>query len=432
MNKKVIRQPFLRVELTPPGDKSIAHRAVILNSFAGGKAHITHFCGGADCLSTIRCIRALGVKVNRSSAFPDVVDVWGVGHNGLREPEDVLDAGNSGTTTRLLAGLLSGQAFLSVLTGDASLRSRPMGRVIKPLRLMGADVQGRGGGLYAPLVIKGGPIHGISYSLPEPSAQVKSALILAGLFASGQTSIIEPAPTRDHTERMLEHMGAPLKRQGSKVTVSRPTTPLRPLSLKVPGDISAAAYWLVAGAIHPDARVKISDCGVNPTRTGIVDIMRAMGAKIVVQSKQTVGGEPVADIIVGPGPLEGVELEGDVIVRAIDEVPVLAVAACFARGKTIIRSAGELRVKETDRITQTAHELSKMGARIDELPDGMVIHGVGRLKGAVVDSHGDHRLAMSLAVAGLVATGVTIIKGAEAASISYPGFWDDLEGSIRH
>lgn len=410
----------------PPGDKSIAHRAVMLNSLAEGRAHITHFCGGADCISTIRCMRAIGAKVKRFTATPEVIDVSGTGATGFKEPENVLDAGNSGTTVRLMSGILSGQAFMSIITGDSSLRSRPMGRVIKPLRLMGAEVQGRAGGLYAPLVIRGGGTHGIDYSLPEPSAQVKSAIILAGLFAAGQTTVTEPGPARDHTERMLGHMGAPIKRHGPSITVSRPTRPLRPLSIEVPGDISAAAYWLVLGAIHPDAVVKVTNCGVNPTRTGIIDILRQMGVRVAVEPKDSRGGEPIGDITVQSSHLRGVELEGDIIVRAIDEVPVVAVAACFAIGRTVIRSASELRVKETDRIAQTIRELSRMGARMEELPDGMIIHGVGRLKGAQVQSHGDHRLAMSLAVAGLVASGSTTIKGAESASISYPAFWDDL------
>ncbi|MDO8473697.1 MAG: 3-phosphoshikimate 1-carboxyvinyltransferase [Dehalococcoidia bacterium] len=430
MNKRVTTLTSLDAQLTPPGDKSIAHRAVILNSFAEGKARITHFCGGDDCLSTIRCVRAMGARISRSPIRPDTIDVFGVGPAGFQEPDNVLNAGNSGTTTRLLSGLLCGQPFLSVMTGDASLRSRPMGRVIKPLRLMGADVVGRKGGTCAPIVIKGGGIHGVDYALPEPSAQVKSALILAGLFADGNTCIEEPAPTRDHTERMLQYMGAPIKRHGSIVTVSRPPRALRAVSIDVPGDISAAAYWLVAGVIHPDARVVIRDCGVNPTRTGIIDILRGMGARVTLTIKEVGGPEPVADVIVESASLKGILLEGDVIVRAIDEVPILAVAACFASGKTVIRSAQELRVKETDRITQTVRELSRMGARIEELPDGMIIEGVGKLNGAEVDSHGDHRLAMSLAIAGLVAAGTTVIKGAEAASISYPEFWEHLDTVI--
>lgn len=430
MIKRVIPLPRLDAQITPPGDKSIAHRAVILNSFADGKARVTNFCGGDDCSSTIRCIRALGARVIRSTSKPDIVDVVGVGRGGFHEPDNVLNAGNSGTTTRLLTGLLSGQPFMSVITGDASLRSRPMGRVIKPLRQMGAEVFGRNGGACAPIVINGRGLHGIEYKLPEPSAQVKSALILAGLFAEGQTRVEEPAPTRDHTERMLQHMGAPIKRAGTIVTVTRPHQALRALSMNVPGDISAAAYWLVAGAIHPNGRVVISHCGVNPTRTGVIDILRGMGARITIGARESEGPEPVAELSTGSASLKGILLEGDVIVRAIDEVPILAVAACFATGKTVIRSAQELRVKETDRIAQTARELSRMGARIEELPDGMIIEGVGRLKGAEVDSHGDHRLAMSLAIAGLMASGTTVIKGAEAASVSYPEFWDHLDGVI--
>lgn len=403
----------------------------MLNSLADGKAHVTHFCAGADCLSTIRCMRAMGARITRVTHAADTIDIQGIGQNGFREPDNVMNAGNSGTTTRLLSGLLSGQPFLSIITGDSSLRSRPMGRVIKPLRLMGADIEGRAGGMFAPLVIKGGSLNGIEYSLPEPSAQVKSALILAGLFANGETSIIEPAPTRDHTERMLLRMGAPIRRQGSRVTISKPSRHLQSLNVDVPGDVSAAAYWLVAGAIHPDARVTVRGCGINPTRTGIIDILKAMGARILVTSEKESGGEPIGDITVESSQLRGVDLEGDIIVRAIDEVPILAVAACFAAGTTRIRSAGELRVKETDRIAQTTRELGRMGARIEELPDGMIIERVPYLEGSNVDSHGDHRLAMSLAVAGLVARGNTTIKDAEAASVSYPGFWDDLAKATK-
>lgn len=399
----------------------------MLNAMAEGKARISHFCGGADCLSTIRCLRAIGARITRSAARPEVVEVTGAGAAGFKEPGNVLDAGNSGTTTRLMSGVLSGQPFMSIITGDSSLRSRPMARVIKPLRLMGAEIQGRSGGLYAPLVIRGGATHGIEYSLPEPSAQVKSAILLAGLFATGQTTVTEPGPARDHTERMLQHMGAPIKRYGQNITVSRPGRPLRAFGMDIPGDISAAAYWLVLGAIHTDAVVKVSGCGINPTRSGIIDILRHMGARVDVQAGDSRAGEPVGDISVQSSHLRGVELEGDIVVRAIDEVPMIAVAACFALGRTVIRSASELRVKETDRIAQTIRELTRMGARMEELPDGMVIHGVGRLQGAEVQSHGDHRLAMSLAVAGLVAGGTTVVKGAECASISYPDFWDHLD-----
>ncbi|MBI2858093.1 MAG: 3-phosphoshikimate 1-carboxyvinyltransferase [Chloroflexi bacterium] len=427
MNKTVSSPSQLNINLTPPGDKSIAHRSVLFNSLARGKAEVSHFCGGADCLSTIRCMRSLGVKIKR--AGPERIEISSAGAEGFLEPANVLNAGNSGTTTRLLSGLLAGQDFLAILTGDSSLRSRPMGRIIKPLRLMGGDITGRKGGLYAPLVIKGSRLRGIDYSLPEPSAQVKSALILAGLFAEGKTEITEPAPTRDHTERMLAHMGAPLSKDGAVVTVRRLAHDLKPLSFTVPGDISAAAYWLVAGAVHPNARVTITACGLNPTRTGVIDILSKMGANISVTAKGERAAEPVGDVTVESSELRGVDLAGDIIVRAIDEVPVIAVAACFAMGTTTIRSADELRVKESDRIAQTTAELRKLGANIRELPDGMVITGTGRLTGNTVDSHSDHRLAMSMAVAGLAAEGTTTIIGSEAAAISYPAFWDDLEAA---
>ncbi|MBI2853372.1 MAG: 3-phosphoshikimate 1-carboxyvinyltransferase [Chloroflexi bacterium] len=425
MIKKINRPSALEGQIRPPGDKSIGHRAVMLNGISEGKAHITNFCAGGDTLATISCMKAMGVKVRRPA--PDTIDVVGVGASGLKEPQDVLNARNSGTTTRLLSGILAGQPFVSIITGDASLRSRPMARATEPLRKMGADIIGRDNGRFAPLVIRGGKLHGIRYELPVASAQVKSAIILAGLFAEGETCIVEPGPTRDHTERILAGMGAAVRTSGRTITVSRIAGRLNPLSFTVPGDISAAAYWMVAAAIHPKATVDISGCGINPTRTGVIDILRSMGTRIVVRPADGTASEPTGDITISSSELHGTEARGDLVVRSIDEVPVLAVAACFARGVTTIRDAQELKVKETDRIVHTIQELSKMGARIDELPDGMVIHGVGRLHGAEVESHGDHRLAMSLAVAGLAAEGDTIIKGAEIASVSYPSFWSDLE-----
>lgn len=427
MIKTVNHQRTLRATIVPPGDKSIGHRAVIFNSLAEGKARLSHFCSGRDCMATVACMRALGAKIAASRSEPDIIDMEGVGMSGLHEPADILNARNSGTTTRLLSGLLAAQDFLSVITGDASLRSRPMARVVSPLREMGADIVGRSGGKFAPLVVIGRPLTGITYVLPVPSAQVKSAILIAGLFARGQTTVVDPALSRDHTERMLSQMGAPLVRDGLRTTVSRPVQPLRPLSFYLPGDISAAAYWLVAGAIHPDAVVHIKNCGVNPTRTGIIDILTAMGANIKVEPRNTVGPEPVADLTVRSSDLSGIEVGGELIVRSIDEVPVLAVAACMARGTTVIRGAAELRVKETDRILHTSNELRRLGADVKELPDGMVIKGNTALKGAGVHSHGDHRLAMSLAIAGLVARGDTTVSGAEAASVSYPSFWADLE-----
>jgi 3-phosphoshikimate 1-carboxyvinyltransferase len=331
---------------------------------------------------------------------------------------------------RLLGGLLASQPFLSVITGDASLRNRPMSRLIEPLRLMGADIWGRGRDSFAPLVIRGKKLRGIDFALSVPSAQIKSAILLAGLFAQGDTVLHQTIPSRDHTERMLKQMGAGLEKQGNSISLVPLSGPLVPLSIRVPGDISSAAYFLVAGAIHPNARIVIRGCGINYTRTGIIDVLLAMGANLKIDNERVEASEPLADIVVESSELKGVEVGGDSIPRLIDEIPVLAVAGCIAKGKTVVRDAGELRVKESDRIATVVGELSRLGAKIEPLPDGMVIYGGRCLSGAVVDSHFDHRLAMSLAVAGLVAKGETAIKGARVAQVSYPGFWQTLQQII--
>ncbi|MBI2166194.1 MAG: 3-phosphoshikimate 1-carboxyvinyltransferase [Chloroflexi bacterium] len=413
----------LEGEITPPGDKSISHRAAIFNAIAQGNATIRSYSPGADCSSTLRCLRSLGVGITEDSQHA-TVRVEGAGAAGLREPANVLNAGNSGTTMRLLAGVLAGQPFFSVITGDSSLRGRPMGRIVKPLQQMGAQISGRGQGSLAPLAIRGGNLHGISYKLPVASAQVKSALLLAGLFAEGESEIQEPVATRDHTERMLQAMGAQIAAHGVVVRVQRST--LRATDVTIPGDISAAAFWLVAGALHPCARIRLKHTGVNPTRTGVLDVLRQMGARITVENSRYEGGEPVADITVESSSLAGTEIGGDIIPRLIDEIPVIAVAACMAKGTTVIKDAQELRAKESDRIRTTVQELRCFGAVLEERPDGMVIHGTGSLKGARCSSRGDHRLAMSLAVAALVARGKSVVQGAQAASISYPTFWEDL------
>jgi 3-phosphoshikimate 1-carboxyvinyltransferase len=421
MEQKVRQSQALRGEVVPPGDKSISHRAAILNGISFGTGRIDNFSPSADCLSTVSCLRALGVEIEDQGIS---LAVFGKGVGGLTEPYDVLDAGNSGTTMRLLAGLLSAQSFLSIITGDQSLRSRPMDRLIQPLRLMGADIWGREHGSRAPLVIKGGQLHGIRYQLPVASAQVKSAILLAGLFAQHDTTIEEPAFTRDHTERMLQAMGGKIEIEGRRITISPGS--LSAIDLHIPGDLSSAAFWLVAGAIHPDAEIKIRDVGVNPKRSGIIDVLKAMGADIRVEGERVEGGEPIADISVRSSSLVGTHVAGELVPRLIDEIPVLAVAACVAGGTTVIRDAQELRVKEADRIATTIEELSKFGAEIEELPDGMVIYGGKRLGGAECHSHQDHRLAMALGVAALVADGETVIQGAEAVNFSYPGFWRDL------
>jgi 3-phosphoshikimate 1-carboxyvinyltransferase len=425
--------PKLEGEVVLPGDKSISHRAVILNSLARGRAATENFAPGVDCLSTVSCLKALGVKIGREgSRDSPTVSVSGTGADGLREASDVLDAQNSGTTMRLLGGLLASQPFLSVITGDSSLRNRPMGRLIQPLKLMGADVWGRGQDSFAPLVIKGKELRGIDYTLPVPSAQIKSAILLAGLFARGSTVLHQKIPSRDHTERMLPHMGANVESKGNTISLMPLTSPLRALNLRIPGDISSAAYFLVAAAVHPDARIVIRDCGINPTRTGIIDVLLAMGARLEIDHERLEAGEPLADIVVESSELKGIEVSGDIIPRLIDEIPVLAVAGCIAKGKTVIRGAGELRVKESDRIATVVNELSRLGARIEPLPDGMAIYGGRLLSGTEVESHLDHRLAMSLAVAGLIAKGETTISHAQVAKVSYPAFWQTLQQITRY
>jgi 3-phosphoshikimate 1-carboxyvinyltransferase len=430
--KNILPPRQLVGEIPVPGDKSISHRALILNSLALGNSQITNLSPGKDCLSTINCLRALGVKLIKQDGKPPAILITGAGNAGLTESRDVLNAGNSGTTIRLLSGVLSSQPFLSVLTGDTSLRSRPMKRLIEPLRLMGAEIYGRDDDSLAPLVIRGKKLHGMSYTLPMPSAQIKSAILLAGLFARGDTTVEQLQLSRDHTERLLKRMGARLESDNAHISLIPLNTPLTAVDLHVPGDISSAAYWLVAGAIHPNAEIKILNCGVNPTRTGIIDALLAMGARLRIENQRLEGNEPVADLHIESSRLKAIEIGGDLIPRLIDEIPLLTVAACVAEGKTVIRDANELRVKESDRIASTSQELSRLGARIEELPDGMVIHGGKALLGKEVQSHGDHRLAMSLAIAGLVAGGNTSIQNARVAEISNPDFWEELSSLARY
>ena len=406
-----------------PGDKSVCHRSIMLGALATGETTVKGFVPGADCLSTVRCIRALGAQVEDLGAGD--MRVQGVGLNGLKEAEDVLDAGNSGTTVRLLSGILAGQPFYTTLTGDWSLRRRPMARIVEPLTRMGARIMGRGGDRLLPLAIRGGDLRSIEYCLPVASAQVKSCVILAALFADGETTVVEPAPTRDHTERMMRAMGARVDTDGNRITL-RGGQPLKAVPIEVPGDISSAAFFLVAGAITPGSDVVIEGVGVNPTRTGILDILSAMGADITMENGREVGGEPIADLRVRTSALRATTVEGNLVPRAIDELPVLAVAATQAEGRTLVREAQELRVKETDRIKAIVTELKAMGARIEEQPDGFIVDGPTPLRGASVKTYGDHRMAMSLAVAGLVAEGQTTIEGTECAVVSFPGFFDKL------
>ncbi|MEX0800693.1 MAG: 3-phosphoshikimate 1-carboxyvinyltransferase [Dehalococcoidia bacterium] len=424
MQRTVRRPRSVDASITVPGNKSIGHRAAILNAIAAGEATVRNFPDAADCAATLRCLRDLGVDWTLRNG---ALRIHGRGRHGLTESDRVLDCRNSGTTMRLLAGLLAPQPFFSTLSGDASLRSRPMDRVIGPLRRMGADVRGRAGDSRAPLAVRGRALRGIRYRLPVASAQVKSALLLAGLYAVGDTVVEESQPTRDHTERMLKAMGARVRTSRGVITLSPLTRDLRPLSLSVPGDVSAAAPWLVLAVCHPEARVRVRNVGVNPTRTGVLDALRLMGADVRLQRERMAGHEPVADIVARPSRLQGVEIAGDIVPLAIDELPLIALAACFAKGETVIRDAAELRVKESDRISATARELRRLGADIEELPDGMRIRPVPRLVGATVSSHGDHRLAMVLAVAGLLASGRTVIRNAGAVAVSYPLFWRDLE-----
>jgi 3-phosphoshikimate 1-carboxyvinyltransferase len=370
-------------------------------------------------------MRGLGVQIEERTATELVIHGRGV--DGLQEPADLLDCANSGTTIRLMTGLLAGQRFSSFLTGTPQIRRRPMGRIVKPLRQMGAQIVGRQDGNYAPLGLAGVTLHGFEYTMPVASAQVKSCLLLAGLYAQGLTVIRQPGPARDHTERMLAAMGAPITVYGDTIHSERPDRPLAPLKIEVPGDISSAAFLLAAAAIIPDSRIVIADVGVNPTRTGIVDALQEMGAQITFQNVRERSGEPVADLEVRAAELRGATFSGEQIVTMIDELPVLAVAATQAQGATIVRDAAELRVKETDRIASTVAELRKMGANIEPTPDGFVIEGPTRLIGGALESQGDHRLAMAGAVAALAARGPSTIYGAEVTGDSFPGFETTLQ-----
>ncbi|GIV78275.1 3-phosphoshikimate 1-carboxyvinyltransferase [Litorilinea aerophila] len=408
-----------------PGDKSISHRAVMFASIAEGVSKISNFLDGGDCRSTVAVMRGLGVQIDEVA--PTELVVHGRGLDGLQEPEDVLDCGNSGTTIRLLTGLLAGQPFSSFLNGTAQIRRRPMDRIVQPLRRMGATIMGRQDGRYAPLGIAPGRLRAFEYDMPVASAQVKSCLLLAGLYAQGLTVIRQPGPARDHTERMLQAMGAPIAVYGNTVHSERPSSPLQPLELTVPGDISSAAFLLAAASIVPDSRITITGVGVNPTRTGFVEALQEMGVRIEFQNPREQSGEPVADLEVQYGELRGATFGGQQIVTMIDELPTLAVVATQAHGRTVVKDAGELRVKETDRIATTVSELRKMGARIEPTPDGFIIDGPTRLMGGTVESHGDHRLAMAMTVAALAAQGPTTVYGAEVTADSFPGFEATLQ-----
>ncbi len=408
----------LRGRVRVPGDKSISHRALLLGALAEGDSRVANFLPSGDCMATLECLRLLGVHIEQHDVT--TLTVYGRGESGLQAPALPLNCVRSGTTMRLLTGILAGQSFQSTLTGDAQLLRRPMRRVVEPLRRMGAEIADTDG--HAPLTVYGQRLHGCEHRLEVASAQVKSALLLAGLHADGPTTVCEPAPSRDHTERMLLAMGARLVADGLCVTIIPDAAPLRPLSLTIPGDISSAAFPLVAAVLVNGSEVTIEGVGVNPARTGLLDVLCAMGAEISIFNKREQGGEPVADVTARASALSGVEVGGATVVRMIDEFPILAVAATQAGGQTVVRDAAELRVKETDRIATVVTELRKMGAHIEPLPDGFIVSGPTPLKGTVVESHGDHRLAMALFVAGLVAIGETVIEDIECTSDSFPGF----------
>jgi 3-phosphoshikimate 1-carboxyvinyltransferase len=413
----------LRGQIRVPGDKSISHRTMLLSCLADGDSEIRGFLSSADCLATLDCVRALGIDVEGHGA--GALTVRGSGLHGLRKPARSLNCVRSGTTMRLLAGILAGQPFETVLTGDPQLLRRPMRRIARPLRHMGADVTTTDG--HAPLTIRGGTLHGREHALPVASAQVKSAILLAGLYADGPTVVHQPAPARDHTELMLAAMGANIEVSGLTVTLTPSSSRLGPLDLIVPGDISSASFVLVAALLLPDSEVTVEDVGVNPTRTGLLDVLGRMGAEVPVDPRPRQGGEPIADVTAGTSDLHAVRVTGSTVVRMIDEFPLLAVAATQAQGVTVVRDAAELRVKETDRIAVIASQLHKMGADIEPQPDGFAVTGPTRLHGAVVDSHGDHRIAMALAVAGLIADGETTLANAACIRDSFPGFVETMQ-----
>ena len=419
MHRTVTSPRRIRGDLAVPGDKSIAHRALIFNAMARGVATVRGVPESDDLRATIRCLQAIGASIEQVAP-----GTYRVTCGAIRAPSRELDASESGTTMRLMAGLLAAQPFESVITGAPGLRHRPMDRIAEPLRQMGATITGVDGDK-APLSIRGGNLRGIRYRLPVASAQVKSAILIAGASATGETVVEESEATRDHTERLFRAMGLEVTTRDRVITLR--SGPLKAIDVDVPGDISSAAYWLVAGALHPDAEIVVRGVGINPTRTGILDALAEMGAQIALEHRHEVGGEPVADIRVRSSSLRGIRIGGAIIPRLIDELPLLALAGALAEGRTEIRDAAELRVKESDRVAAVAGELRKLGVKVDERPDGMVVHGGATLRGAICDSHGDHRVAMTLAIAGLIASGKTTIEKAEAVEKSYPIFWKHLE-----
>ena len=429
MEKTVIeRKGGLKGEVTVPGDKSISHRAVIIGSLAKGKTRIIGASRGDDNLRTLNAFRMMGIQVDEPKG--DQLIINGGGLYALAEPEDVIDAGNSGTTVRLLTGLLSGQRFFSVITGDRYLRKRPMKRVVEPLSSMGAKIWGRGNGNFAPLAINGTRLNPIDYVSPIASAQVKSAILLAGLYADGVTKVTEPSLSRDHTERMLRFFGANLKRDDNSVSIAGGSN-LDGREIEIPGDISSASFFIVAASVIPNSEIFLKRVGVNPSRTGILEVLKKMGANIQLLNEYETWGEPVADILVKTSRLKGTKIEGDLIPKTIDELPILSVAASVAEGDTVIKDAKELRVKETDRIKAVASELKKFGAEVEEFDDGMRISGKDKLMGCDCQSFGDHRIAMSLIIAGLMASGKTVVEDTSCTRTSFPEFKDKLFSLIQ-
>lgn len=420
----------LHGDITVPGDKSISHRAVMFGSLAEGTTEITHFLPGADCLSTINCFRSMGIDIETQGENMETVLVHGKGIHGLTAPDRVLDCGNSGTTTRLISGILAGQNFDSILTGDASIQKRPMGRIIDPLTRMGASITGKNGTGCAPLTIHGTKLHGISYQSPVASAQVKSCVLLAGLYADGPTSVTEPALSRNHTELMLRHFGAQITSDGNTATIL-PEPKLVGTKIRVPGDISSAAYFLTAALLVPGSEIVLRHVGTNETRDGILRVINAMGGSVSYRKLSASGGESTADLEIRYTKLHGTVIEGDLIPTLIDEIPIIAVLASAVEGETIIRNAEELKVKESNRLDIMVDGLSRMGVDIEATPDGMIIRGGRKLHGAVIDSHKDHRIAMSFAIASLIAEGETEILDADCVDISYPQFYNGLATLCR-
>jgi len=422
MNKTIRPAKRIQGSITVPGDKSISHRALLLGALADGTTVISNLSPGKDVYSTRTCLIQLGIPIHSAQ---NVTVVTGKGLHGLQPAMAPLDAGNSGTTIRLLSGILAAQAFSSGITGDTSLRRRPMNRIMIPLRQMNADIETSPGG-FAPLTIHGKPLTGIDYTLPVPSAQIKSCILLAGLFASGITRITEPAQSRDHTERMFPQFGVPVRIHPLTVEIEQASN-LYPCAIDVPGDLSSAAYFIAAASMVPDSHLTIQHVGINPTRSGILGVMQKAGGSILEQNLHLKSGEPAADLTIRSGGLQGIEISGEWIPRLIDEIPVLAVLATQAAGRTVVRDAKELRVKETDRIAAIADNLRAMGVVVEMLEDGFVLEGPQKLKGASIDSRDDHRIAMAFSIAGLIADGETQIRHSECVDISYPGFFETLE-----